>query len=81
MAAKQLTKMSDDQFMSEWDKANAALEEAKAKCLAFSKEAQNRATEAAVRSQLEFMSDAERMKMAQLMQTEGIFSEEKVSDA
>lgn len=81
MAAKQLTKMSDDQFMSEWDKANAALTEAKAKCRAFSEEAQKRATEASVRAKLEFMSDAERMKMAQLMQTEGIFSEEKVSEA
>lgn len=76
---KSLTKMTDEELESEWTKAAERFEKAKAECRAFSDEHQLRSAAQSARDKLELMSDDERMAMAQLMQAEGIASEEQVN--
>lgn len=76
---KALHNMSDDELMEEWTKAGAAAEKAKARAKEFHDEHEDRLVAAAARARLDSMNDTERAALAQLLQAEGIESEEEVN--
>ena len=78
LAAKSLAEMTDKQLESEWTKAAKELEAAKKRVREFSEEHQTRILERQAQAKLDTMSDAEKQVLAQMVQAEGIESEEKV---
>lgn len=77
---KALTNMSDDELMDEWTKAGDKLQEAKDRVREFHDEHQRRLVEEAARQRMESMNDTERAALRQMLETEGIESEEAVNE-
>jgi thermostable 8-oxoguanine DNA glycosylase len=78
MALKSVANMDDDELMEKWTQAGEDFEKAKARVKEFSAEFHEREKLRAVREKLAAMNDEERQALAQLIEVEGIPSEEAV---
>lgn len=76
MAAKSLAKLTDEQLESEWTAAAKDLEKLKERLRAYSQEHQTRETAKRAQQRLETMSDDEKRALVQMVEAQGISSEE-----
>jgi hypothetical protein len=78
--AKQLVNMDDEELMQGWTDAAANLDVAKEKVKEFSDEYNRRQSEQAAQERYDSMTEGERAALAQVLEVQGIKSEESVND-